>query len=154
MREDLGVLSYSVWYVPHYPLDAMLTGTGLDFPEQRMIRASLAVDIGRNGLLNPIILWNHEPERFATYVMQGQNRMEALKILGWQTAPVIATGECEVHQKSPVSPQDIQDYFPNGNITLRSDGAIKLKDTHPPDSYTYPRGTARYRHEDYWTPRT
>ncbi len=92
---------------------------------------------------------------FATYVLQGQNRLEALKILGWQTAPVIATGKCKVHQKVAVAPQDIQDYFPDGNIFLRStDKAIQLKDTHPPDSYTYPRGTARYQHEDYWTPLT
>ena len=153
MREDLGILNYPVWYVPHYPIDDILTGKQLDLPETRMIRASLAVDIGRNGLQNPIIVWNHEPERFATYVMQGQNRLEALKLLGWQTAPVIATGLCEVHQKSPVRPNDIQDYFPDGNITLRTDGAIKLKDTHPPDGYTYPRGKARFQHEDYWAPR-
>ncbi|HDZ37777.1 MAG TPA: hypothetical protein ENH62_05770, partial [Marinobacter sp.] len=87
-------LDYSVWYVPHYPIYAITHGKDQhDTAKQRIIRAALAVDIGLNGLLNPIIVWNHEPERFDHYCHLGQNRLHALRILGWKTVPVIATGK-------------------------------------------------------------
>lgn len=148
-------LDYPVWFVPHYPIGAILHGKELDFAQQRIIRASLAVDIGKQGLLNPIIVWNHEPERFDHYCMQGQNRLAALKILNWKYVPVIATGKCMVGEKTALDWEAIQTYFLDGIVNVRSDGAINLKETQRPDDYVYPKGTrkARYLHEDYWVPR-
>ena len=153
---------YEIWFCPHYPIARINTASrGVDRTGRDKIRAALAEDIRENGLLNPIVVYNHCPPKYESYYCkQGLNRLAALTSLGWSTAPVIFTGFCDIEDKVPVSWDRLQEYFLDGEIevynrTHPSQGP-HLKDTVPPETYKYPsvkqwtpvrKGV--YRHEDY-----
>jgi len=153
---------YDIWYCPNYPIESIKFSLKTNRTERNKLRAALAVDIRENGLLNPIIILNHRPRhRFIDhYVMQGLNRLDALKRLGWSTVPCIVTGECEFDPKVRVEPDQLQDYFFDGELIFKDSGSFQrphLTNVTLPETYKYPSAPAQwndtrqgvYRHEDY-----
>jgi hypothetical protein len=158
---------YDIWYCPNYPIEAINYSVKTDRSERRKLRDALAVDIRENGLVNPLIILNHRPlHRFRDhYVMQGLNRLEALRSLGWSTIPCIVTGECEHEPKVLVARGDLQAYFFDGTIIFKYWGSEIKRDYFErphvtgvtlPETYKYPTSECKsevrngvYRHQDY-----
>ena len=135
---------YEIWFCPRYPIEAIKSSTKVDRSGREEIRARLAEDIRENGLVNPIVVLNHRVGYMDHYCMQGLNRLEALKILGWSTVPCIVTGECEFDPKVLVARTHLQDYFVDGELIFGDHGP-KLINTVPPETYEYPSSEAPYR---------
>lgn len=153
---------YDIWYCPNYPIESIKFSMKTDRSERNKLRAALAVDIRERGLLNPLIILNHRPRnRFVDhYVMQGLNRLEAVKLLGWDTVPAIVTGECEFDPKVSVEWDWLKDYFFDGVLIHRNSGTFTrphLIDVTLPQTLKYPTTDVKwneyrqgvYRHEDY-----
>lgn len=141
---------YDIWFCPHYPIEAINSSLKVDRSGRSKVWTALAEDIRERGLLNPIIILNHRPKKFKDhYVMQGLNRLEAIKYLGWSTAPCIVIGDCEFTPKVKVT--DIQDYIRDGTVVYNSSHGPHIDGTVPPETYTYPTERGAYTHENYCT---
>lgn len=102
-------------------------------------RVALAENIRKCGLANPLIVLNHRGPRWGSkWLMTGTNRHWAITYLGWKTVPCIVTGECDVEPKFKVGPEELQDYFSDGEVYLGTHGP-RLRDVCKPEDYEYPR---------------
>jgi len=144
---------YDIWYCPNYPIESIKFSLKTDRSERNKLRTALAEDIRENGLVNPLIILNHRGPKFIDhYVMQGLNRLEALRKLGWSTVPCIVTGECEFDPKEKVEWDDLQSYFKDGEVYLRDSGSFTrphLTNVVLPETFKYPTCTGVYQHDDY-----
>jgi hypothetical protein len=143
---------YDLWYCPNYPIEDIMSSRKTDRTGREEIRARLAEDIRENGLVNPLVVFNHRGHKYMHYhCMQGLNRLEALKILGWSTVPCIVTGECNHNPKVLVPLEQLQDYFPDGEVTIdpSQQSGPKIINVIRPETYKYPFSKWAYRHEDY-----
>lgn len=114
--------AYPIWYCPEYPVSAINYSRRTRFENQEQARPALLADIRDYGLINPLIVLNHRGEGYQPrYVMTGNNRLWAVRTLGWDTVPAIVTGECE-YACEPVAWEDIGDYFPDGEVYLGNHG--------------------------------
>lgn len=161
-KETQGQPDYDLWYCQNYPIEAIKFSHKTDRSGRFQVYAALAVDIRANGLLNPLMLLNHRPkDQFIDhYCMQGLNRLQAMKLLGWSTVPCIVTGGCEFEPKVQVAPEDLHKYFFDGTVIFRDSGTFQrphLINVTLPQTYKYPAAptvwndvrTGVYRHEDY-----
>ena len=125
-----------ITYVENFPIERI----NIRKPkEETPWRIALANNIKENGLKNPLIILNHEePKRKVPYwLMVGQNRLWAIKYLGWRETPAIVTGVCEFAGKE-VSWEDLPKYFKDG-VPYRSPYGIALKDVTDPEKEEYPK---------------
>lgn len=137
---------YEIWFCPEYPIEAIKSSTRTNRTGREELRTALAEDIRENGLVNPIVVLNHRVGYMDHYCMQGLNRLEALKILGWSTVPCIVTGECEFAPKSAVDRNQLQEYFLDGTV-VEGDYGPKLINTVPPETCEYPSGKSHRYHK-------
>lgn len=144
---------FDIWFCPNYPIDAIRLSVK-DRTKRKIVQAALAENIRENGLVNPIIVLNHRPKKYIDHhVMQGINRLEACKMLGWSTVPCIVTGECEFDPKKRVQWDNLPPYFPDGIVTYRGGDTTfyrpHIANVVLPETYQYPKTKGQYLHEDY-----
>jgi hypothetical protein len=126
------LVDYDLWYVPTFPLDRM--GGKLDKdPEDIPWIMGLLADIERAGRFrNPVIVWNHHPNRLTGkqpewLLRAGSNRVWCAEQLGWDTVPAVVSTRGEIppiqilfHDPIGVTlrpindPLTLDDYFPDG----------------------------------------
>lgn len=146
---------YDIWFCPNYPIESIKFSLKTDRTDRVVLQAALAENIRLNGLVNPLIVLNHRGPKYCDhYVMQGLNRLSALKLLGWDTAPCIVTGDCEFEPKVSVSREDLQDYFLDGRLIWKTHGTWErphMTEVVLPETLKYPTCKGVYQHEDYCT---
>jgi hypothetical protein len=115
---------YHLWYVPRFPVSSI--GGKLDKEiEERPWLLGLLRDIERTGhLRNPLIIWNHHPNRLTGkqpewLLRAGSNRMWCVEQLGWKYVPaVVSTVGAEIPPSDGVrevlEPKDVQPLFEDG----------------------------------------
>ncbi len=136
-------LPFEVWYVPAYPI-SQINHTKHDHQHHALLRARLAENIARQGLVNPLIVLNHPREKCPpNWLMVGTNRLWALKHLGWTHAPCIVTGPKPVYESVPVAPKDVPSYFRDGDPYVSAYG-IALRNTTKPETLRYPKLCASF----------
>lgn len=100
------------------------------------MRRGLAADIARRGLLNPLIILNHPRRKCRDWwLMVGQNRLAAVKALGWETVPAVVTGSCPYPAQELESWEDVLLFFRDGEPYL-SEYGIAVRGNKPPETYT------------------
>jgi hypothetical protein len=108
---------YDIWYCPEYPVSEIKVSAKVDRGDREHWRPALLESIRERGLVNPLIVLNHRgPKLEKNWLMVGTNRHWAVTTLGWETAPVIITGECPYEPKVRVTWDTIQEYFPDGKV--------------------------------------
>jgi len=129
---------YDIWYCSEYPVEAIQVSALVNREGRELWRPPLAENIRERGLVNPLIVINHRGPKYKDHwLMTGTNRLWAVTYLGWKTVPVIVTGECEFEPKVKVELEDLQLYFPDGEVYLGSHGP-RLRGTICPSTYKYP----------------
>lgn len=138
------------FYYREFPV-AHLKESGLFYrPDQNKIRTGLAKDIEEQGMINPLIVWNFG--KWDHTIGTGNNRFNAIKVLGWEHAPCIIQGGSNLLGGDPVSQEDLPLYFRDGEPFFKDDGTLHLRGVTLPQSYTYPsaRDASReWRHDVY-----
>lgn len=129
---------YDIWYCPLYPVDAINVSNQVDRTGRDEWRAALAENIQQCGLVNPLIVLNHRGDKAKDHwLMTGTNRHWAVKHLGMTTVPAIVTGECEFEPKIKVELENLQSYFPDGEVYIGTHGP-RLRGVCKPEDYVYP----------------
>lgn len=134
---------FDIWYCPSLPLDAINASTSVRKEGMEEWRPALAENIRQRGLVNPLIVLNHrDPRRYKLmWLKTGNNRLWALKHLGWATAPCIVTGTCDHLPKTRVTFDEAKTYFKDGELEIAHElhgTVLQLKDVCRPENYEYP----------------
>jgi len=150
---------YDLWFCQDYPIEKIVSSIKVDRSGREKIQARLAENIRENGLINPLIIMSHRPPKWKDhYCMQGLNRLNAVKLLGWSTVPCIITGPCNHEPRVRVKPEDVQQYFFDGKTEFKKDSwnRLHLIDVTLPDNYDYPTAGVGneyrpgvFKHDDY-----
>lgn len=135
---------FDIWYCLEYPLDEINFSTKVHKVGSDEWRPALAKNISEQGLVNPLIVLNHrDPQRYKErWLKTGNNRLWALKNLGWTHAPCLVTGICD-HPAKKVNLQEANSYIKDGELecVVETHGAVlQLKNTCKPEDYEYPNG--------------
>lgn len=69
--------------------------------------------------------------------MVGQNRLWAIRSLGWETAPAVVTGHCPYPASEVIGWDDLRALFKDGEPKLSPYG-LAMSGTVPPESFRYP----------------
>ena len=123
-------LKHRVWWVRWTPTNKIqLHPTlALDLRDGEEWFENLVLDIGKNGLDNPILV-HHKTIRYCdtpNRVVHGNNRFRAVKRLGWKYAPCLVCGELdrsfakwavELHSLA-----ECQSYITDGEFTNHKTG--------------------------------
>jgi len=133
---------FDIYYCPEYPLEDIEFSKLVYKEGSEKFRPALAKNISEQGLVNPLIILNHrDPERYkARWLKTGNNRLWALKHLGWTHAPCIVTGHCN-YPAMKVTFEEASAYFKDGRLSydLEAHGAVlQMKDVCKPENYEYP----------------
>lgn len=130
---------YQLWYVKDFPVGAINYSKKVYRPDWDIWRPSLKENIEKNGLLNPLILWNHRnPKAYKKmWLKVGNNRLWAIKELGWVTVPCIIQGPCDYEPKTFVFNPQV--YFKDGTVSFDNyyEG-LELLDATKPEDFEYP----------------
>lgn len=142
---------FDIWYCPEFPVGAINFSKIVFRPDWDHYRPGLLENIKENGMVNPLILLNHRPiERYKPMWLKcGNNRMWAIRELGWSHVPVIITGECPYEPKEKVEPENIQNYFKDGYAIIDETkmggvGSIYMRGNALPEEMEYPTVTGGY----------
>jgi hypothetical protein len=130
-------LPFRVFYCPELPLNLVRHDQS---PKgwKKAYRLALMDDIERRGLVNPLIVLNHpRPKCKSMWLMVGQNRLWALKRLGWQTAPAVVTGTCPEAAREITSWDELRALFKDGEPYLSPYG-IAIRNATRPECFEYP----------------
>lgn len=135
---------FDIYYCPEYPIDAIQASDKIVKEGMDEFRPALAQNIKEQGLVNPLIVLNHrDPKRYKTnWLKTGNNRLWALKYLGWETAPCVVTGSCEFPSKK-VSFEEAQALFKDGTLSYDIEahgGVLQMRNVCKPEDYEYPNG--------------
>jgi hypothetical protein len=113
-----------MWYVPRLPLGLISNPVDMAGDERKLeARLKLVKDIEKRGLLNPLIVLNHQDLRNhkPMWVQLGTNRLWAVRKLGWTHVPAIVTGDWPL-DVIEVFPETIDQYFREGKVYYRPSG--------------------------------
>lgn len=139
---------FEIWYCPEFPVGAINFSKKVFRPDWDHYRPGLLENIKENGLINPLILLNHRPvEQYESmWLKTGNNRMWAIRELGWTHVPAIVTGECPFEPKEKVEPEDLPKYFRDGYPIIRDrhEGTIIMRGNALPEEMEYPTVTGGY----------
>jgi hypothetical protein len=122
---------YNVFYCEQFPLEHLRYKDLWELDELgREWREALREDIKERGMKVPLIVWNHHRERIDLahlskkpyMLMNGRNRMWAIRDLGWTHAPAIVSGSCEFPCHRMAGPQDLEQYWPDGTLIVSNKG--------------------------------
>lgn len=128
---------FSLWFVPQFPL-ALLNGKlDKDVTERPWIMGLLA-DIRQAGVFrNPVVVWNHHPNRLtgkqpAFLLRAGSNRVWCAEQLGWTSVPAVLTLAVETEMLPGVkayriTPDELQGMFPDGGKVWANEHGIGLQ---------------------------
>ncbi len=133
---------FDIYYCPAYPLDAIYASDKIKKEGMEKFRPALAKNISEQGLVNPLIILNHrDPARYKERSLKtGNNRLWALKHLGWTHAPCVVTGECEFPSQK-VTFEEAQGLFKDGILSYDVEahgGVLQMKEVCKPEDYEYP----------------
>ena len=136
---------YDIWFVPKFPLDEINFSKRVHKEGSEVWRPALARNISEQGLVNPLIVLNHRPSAIyeGMWLKTGNNRLWALKYLGWTHAPVIITGVCKHVDRQLKTFEEANALFTDGELECLEEahGAVlQLKNTSKPEEYEYPYG--------------
>ena len=136
---------FSIWYVPAYPLANINFSANIYKDGMEKFRPALAENIKQQGLVNPLIVLNHrDPARYQpNWLKTGNNRLWALKYLGWTHAPCIVTGDCNIEPKIKVTLDEAKAYFKDGQLEMVTEihgTVLQLRGVCKPENYEYPHG--------------
>lgn len=128
---DVDVCTYRLWYSPEWPTDKIIgkrvrddgTFTAADKWINRLIAS-----ISENGIIDPILAWNHVPSQAVKgwptgtpITVLGSNRIAVAKHLGISTLPVIQSlpvGTPPKYGGEEISPEDLHDKYMNHRADL------------------------------------
>lgn len=132
-----------IWYCPTYPIEAINASDKIVKEGIEEWRPALARNISEQGLVNPLIILNHrDPVRYKSrWLKTGNNRLWALKHLGWTHAPCIVTGTCEFEPKLKLSFDEAKSYFRDGELEMVDEAygtVLQLRNVCKPENYEYP----------------
>ena len=135
---------FDIYYCPEYPLEDIQFSTKIVKEGSEKFRPALAENISKQGLVNPLIVLNHrDPTRYKErWLKTGNNRLWALKQLGWTHAPVLITGHCD-YPCTQVTFEEAQEYIKDGELEMVEEafGAVlQLRNVCKPENYEYPDG--------------
>ena len=135
---------FDIYYCQDYPIEDIQFSTKIVKEGIDEWRPALAQNIKEQGLVNPLILLNHrDPTRYKErWLKTGNNRLWALKHLGWTHVPVIITGKCDYPCKK-VTLEEAATYFKDGELRYEIEafgGVLLLRDVCKPEDYEYPNG--------------
>jgi len=134
---------FDIHYCPEYPLEDIQFSKNVYKEGSEKFRPALAENISKQGLVNPLIVLNHDRGKYKKkWLKTGNNRYWALKHLGWTHAPCLVTGSCE-YPSTKVSFEEAQSLFKDGTLVYLEEahGAVlQLKDVCKPENYEYPNG--------------
>ena len=132
---------FAIYYCPEYPLEDIQFSTQVHKEGSEKFRPALAQNISEQGLVNPLIVLNHDRGKYKKkWLKTGNNRLWALKNLGWTHAPCLVTGACEYPCKQ-VTFEEAQGYCKDGTLScdLEAHGEVlQMKDVCKPENYEYP----------------
>jgi len=133
---------FEIHYCPDYPLEDIQFSTKVYHEGSEKFRPALAKNISEQGLVNPLIILNHrDPARYKErWLKTGNNRLWALKHLGWTHAPCLVTGHCD-HPSKKVTFEEAQGYCKDGTLSydIEPHGSeLQMKDVCKPENYEYP----------------
>ncbi len=133
---------FHLWYVAEFPVATIGGKLDKDVQATPWIMGLLA-DIRDTGYLrNPLIIWNHHPNRGIKQpiwlLRAGSNRMWCVEQLGWKTVPAVVT-TASLGQLPPgvrgfeIKPRDMQSYFKDGGIIWANEHGFGLQLAKPPE---------------------
>ena len=137
-------VDYNLFWCPRFPI--CFIGGMLDKdPDEHEWLQGLYDDILESGeLRNPIIIWNHHPERGRKQPLwllrAGSNRMWCIEQLGWKYVPAVVSTRAPTvppaNDASRIKPRQIESYFPDGgNIWCNEHGFGLLRAKSPEITY-------------------
>jgi hypothetical protein len=130
-------LPFRVFYVPELPLHLIRHDQSAK-GWRKAYREALMADIDRRGLINPLIVLNHpRPKCPNMWLMVGQNRLWAIRRLGWAAAPAVVTGACPVPAQEVGSWEELRALFKDGEPYLSPYG-IAIRNATRPECFEYP----------------
>jgi hypothetical protein len=133
---------FDIHYCPAYPLDAIQASDKIRKEGMEKFRPALAENISKQGLVNPLIILNHrDPAHYKErWLKTGNNRLWALRHLGWKSAPAVVTGKCEF-PSNRISFKEAQDLFKDGSLSYDVEihgGILQMRNVCKPEDYEYP----------------
>jgi len=134
---------FKIYYCPEYPLEDIQFSEIVYKEGSEKFRPALAENISKQGLVNPLIVLNHREFPYKSrWLKTGNNRLWALKHLGWTHAPAVVTGSCE-HPCKEVTFEEAQCLFKDGILSYDVEahgGVLQMRDVCKPEDYEYPNG--------------
>ena len=133
---------FDIYYCPEYPIEAINASDKIVKEGMDEYRPALAKNIAEQGLVNPLIILNHrDPERYKErWLKTGNNRLWALKHLGWTHVPVIITGKCD-YPCTKVTLEEANEYCKDGDLVYLEEahgGILQMQNVCKPEDYEYP----------------
>ena len=133
-------------YCPEFPLERLRYRDLWELDELgRAWREALRDDIKERGIRTPLLVWNHhltDPHvkhlsKKPYLLMNGRNRMWALRSLGHTHAPAIVSGECEYPAEPLKNAEEVLQYWPDGHMVVKEHG-IEVTGKTNPKRHEYP----------------
>ena len=132
---------FDIYFCPDYPIEKINFSKLVKKEGMEKFRPALAKNISEQGLVNPLIILNHRKGTYQKrWLKTGNNRLWALKSLGWMHAPCVVTGSCEYESKR-VTFEEAQDLFKDGTLSYDEEahgGVLQMKEVCKPEDYEYP----------------
>lgn len=132
---------FDIFFCAEYPIEDINFSTRVYHEGSEKWRPALADNIREQGLVNPLIILNHRGEGYTTkYLKTGNNRLWALKELGWTHVPCIVTGSCD-HPCIKVTLKEAESYFKDGRLVCKNTSlgkSLVLRDVCKPEDRVYP----------------
>lgn len=134
-----------IFFCEKYPIEDIVYSHKIYHEGSEEWRPALLANIREHGLANPLIIYNHDrgPKLKRRWLKVGNNRLWALREMGWKYAPCLVTGEC-VHPCVKVTLEEANAMLKDGYLVWedRDRGTqLILKDMCLAANHEYPSDT-------------
>lgn len=145
---------FPVYFAPHVPLELLNLRRNVDSKLDAPWFKDLCADIKKRGLASPLLVLHYANERLLKPVPMsvkvGQNRLRALREIGWKAAPCIIV--CGKGSQPPVGFEfrplncltEAQELLGDGTIGYEKYESLRINSAMIPEQGRFPTVTRRY----------
>jgi len=131
----------TTWFVEHFPVALIQGHSDVDTRHNAPWFDKFQSDIEKNGLASPLLVNNRQDRNPAFYIAAGNNRLQAVRRLGWTTVPIVVFGKHPgVEAVELPTYEDVQAMMGDGIVGIKMDGGLKLNNALLPNQGKFPKG--------------
>ena len=131
----------NTWFIRHFPVDLLVGHSDVDTRHNAPWFAEFQADIEKNGLASPLLVNNRQDANPAYYIAAGNNRLQAIRRLGWTHVPIVVFGKDPQGVATPLPTyEDVQAMMGDGIVGVKMDGGLKLNSALLPNQGKFPKG--------------